>query len=212
MCLQYRSVHKSKFRRSGVGQSSGIYENRMSNGADGIFQRGRGSNANQEIVLTEGGLRALSKLEGTPVQNYSKVNELRKGSLDNDNFKSISNCSNYDTVAMPVNNTSTRQNPFKQKPSSISCVMPGNSTGQIHSSSVKPVVDGSAVNKPFSKSNVFLRAARSITKTKSVSGSFIVKTTICKSINTKPTTIANDEAEDQSTDANQRGTSMPEIQ
>ena len=36
-------------------------------------------------------------------------------------------------------------------------------------------------NRSSKKSNVFLRAARSITKTKSVSGNFIVKTMICKS-------------------------------
>ena len=41
-------------------------------------------------------------------------------------------------------------------------------------------LDGS-VGRSISKSNVFLRAARSITKTKSVSGNFIVKTTITKS-------------------------------
>jgi len=51
---------------------------------------------------------------------------------------------------------------------------------------------------------VFLRAARSITKTKSVSGNFIVKTTICKSIN-----LNRLASPDSSADENK--TSMPEI-
>ena len=34
-----------------------------------------------------------------------------------DNFKSISKCSNYDTVAMPI--SEQRKNPFKHKPGSL---------------------------------------------------------------------------------------------
>ena len=82
-----------------------------------------------------------------------------------ENFQTVSKCSNYDTVAIPIQEN--RQNPFKTRPGSL----------------IEAEV--SADMRSNSKSNVFLRAARSITKTKSVSGNFIVKTTICKS-NNKP--------------------------
>ena len=71
---------------------------------------------------------------------------------------------------MPV--SEQRKNPFKQKPGSLQC-----------SANTSQVLEAANENNTRSvkKSNVFLRAARSITKTKSVSGNFIVKTMICKS-------------------------------
>ena len=59
------------------------------------------------------------------------------------------------------------------------------------------------------KSNVFLRAARSITKTKSVSGNFIVKTMICKNSNIKRNQASNEK--EQSVIADTNGVSMPNI-
>ena len=90
-------------------------------------------------------------------------------------YKSASKVSNYDTVAVPCNgNSEQRRNTFKVKPSSISFNVGSNATNTVEATPCDK-------NKAFAKSNVFLRAARSITKTKSVSGNFIVKTTICKS-------------------------------
>jgi len=90
-------------------------------------------------------------------------------------FKTGSRSSNYDTVAKPYE-SGQRRNPFKAKPSSISFVISGGGTDASTIDQCEPA-------NSYSKSNVFLRAARSITKTKSVSGNFIVKTTICKSSN-----------------------------
>mmetsp|Transcript_35026 Transcript_35026/g.46085 ORF Transcript_35026/g.46085 Transcript_35026/m.46085 type:complete len:222 (+) Transcript_35026:496-1161(+) len=174
--------YQSKFRRSGIVKSNGVYEKKSS------LPMG-------QDILTDGGIKALSKLESTPLQNYNKAAELAridksgekiKGSWPNakDSFredanisyKSASRVSNYDTVAVPCS-TELRKSAFKMKPSSISFVVGSN--GCNNSSTVEATP--SDKNKAFTKSNVFLRAARSITKTKSVSGNFIVKTTICKS-------------------------------
>ena len=115
-----------------------------------------------------------------------------------ENYKSISKCSNYDTVAMPIVQHRNNSNPFKAKPGSISCVMNPSSVSAA-------AVDSTDLNKrSISKSNVFLRAARSITKTKSVSGNFIVKTTICKSTVKRPT-------EEKDASVENSGTSMPTI-
>lgn len=72
------------------------------------------------------------------------------------------------------------------KPNSVSyaaCV--SNSTSKAAAVPFDAIHEGEDVvgdNRALSKSNVFLRAARSITKTKSISGNFIVKTTICKQL------------------------------
>ena len=59
------------------------------------------------------------------------------------------------------------------------------------------------------KSNVFLRAARSITKTKSVSGNFIVKTMICKSANNNNnTTVAHKRQQEHSGNEMQTETTL----
>jgi hypothetical protein len=69
--------------------------------------------------------------------------------------------SNYDTIATTIVN----KNPFK------AAVIDSNlTTSQLEDSE----------SKRIAKSKVLLRAAKSITKTKSVSGSFIVKTTVHK--------------------------------
>lgn len=79
-----------------------------------------------------------------------------------ENFKSISKCSNYDTVAVSM--TDARPSPFK--------------ANNLQQENAKETLFDRP--RPSSKSNVFLRAARSITKTKSVSGNFIVTTMISK--------------------------------
>ena len=101
---------------------------------EGPFHRRRSTQG--QDILTEGGLRALTKLEHTPILNSTKVADLSKSinevsaivsnpplplvkeqtsnssfQQEIDNFKSISKCSNYDTVAMPI--SEQRKNPFK---------------------------------------------------------------------------------------------------
>ena len=106
-----------------------------------------------------------------------------------DKYKSISTCSNYDTVAAPVGDSNNRRkNPFKVNPNSNSCIFgskSGINSSDFTTDSCGGICSGENSSKALSKSNVFLRAARSITKTKSVSGSFIVKTTITRSINSR---------------------------
>ena len=145
-------------------------------------------------ILTDGGIRALSKMENSPIKNYVKTTEIQRSveagqnlwlvnaPPGRDSFRedkdfsqnSVSKISNYDTVAMPCGDQS-RKNPFKAKPSSISYVIGSSATH--NSSTFDTSTDKSRAQ---AKSNVLLRAARSITKTKSISGSFIVKTTIRK--------------------------------
>ena len=193
--------YHSKFRRSGVSTNPQVaYETKayhhQAEGGGPPFNRRRSTQG--QDILTEGGLRALSKLEQTPIINPSKVADLSKSTLEVtvtdtatmgvkplalakdqhatfqqeiDNFKTVSKCSNYDTVAMPI--SEQRKNPFKHKPGSLQC--------SANTSSVLEANSNDCNTRSVKKSNVFLRAARSITKTKSVSGSFIVKTMICKS-------------------------------
>ena len=88
----------------------------------------------------------------------------------------------YDTVAIPCSRRST----FKMKPSSVSynattCMSGVNATTAPFDAIPEDCgMPSTCDNRAISKSKVLLRAARSITKTKSVSGNFIVKTTICK--------------------------------
>ena len=98
---------------------------------------------------------------------------------------------------MPV--SEQRKNPFKQKPGSLQC-----------SANTSHVLEAANENNTRSvkKSNVFLRAARSITKTKSVSGNFIVKTMICKSNVKRQYPPENDEKE---TSVDNKGASVPMI-
>ena len=187
---------------------------------EGPFSRKRST---KPEVLTEVGLRALSSFDNTRIVSKDnckadfmkvsledEINKINQSSSvrpliiakdssfeqEIENYKSISKCSNYDTVAEPIARHRSNSNPFKAKPGSISFCNP---------SSISPIVDSNEQNKrSITKSNVFLRAARSITKTKSVSGNFIVKTTICKSMAKAPT-CEKDASIDNS------GTSMPSI-
>ncbi len=204
--------------------NNGIYENRQSlpvGPSDSSFNRKNSAQVSRtkgNDILTDGGLRALNKIENTPLQSQGKaldlnssnhntqpqslvalptVNRSNNCSVDRDaadKFKSISTCSNYDTVAAPIGDKNRRKNPFKLNPASNSCIF-----GSQNNINQKDFTDSVISNnecggnqKALSKSNVFLRAARSITKTKSVSGSFIVKTTICRSINSRALAAAED--------------------
>ena len=69
--------YNSKFRRSGVNTNSGVYTNKTYQ-PEGPFHRRRSTQA--QDILTEGGLRTLSKLEHTPVINSSKAADLSKSS------------------------------------------------------------------------------------------------------------------------------------
>ena len=57
--------YQSKFRRSGVVHSNGVYEKKSS------------LPLGQEI-LTDGGIKALSKLEKSPLQNYNKASDMNR--------------------------------------------------------------------------------------------------------------------------------------
>ena len=94
--------------------------------------------------------------------------------------------SNYDTIATPVMNN----NPFK------AAVIDSNlTTSQLEDSE----------SKRIAKSKVLLRAAKSITKTKSVSGSFIVKTTVHKTPVKAKTKFDQDYSDNKSPIPHQRG-------
>ena len=187
--------------------------------SNGVYEKKSSLPLGQDI-LTDGGIKALSKLEKSPLQNYNKASDMNRADRSGEkilgiwangkdhqgrddihaSYKSASKVSNYDTVAAPCKGDSEqRRNTFKMKPSSISFVVGSNSSNTANTVEATPCDK----NKAFAKSNVFLRAARSITKTKSVSGNFIVKTTICKS------NQFNRAANEDSIDASK--TSMPNI-
>ena len=73
--------YQSKFRRSGVVQNNGVYENKVYL-PEGPFSRKRSINGPE--ILTEGGLRTLSKIDHASASvNYSKASaDFMKASLD----------------------------------------------------------------------------------------------------------------------------------
>ena len=222
--------YQSKFRRSGVVLNNGIYENRQSLPivpTESNFSRkgsAQASKSKANDILTEGGIRALNKIENTPLQGHNKAVDLSCSSSNqplslmalpivhrnsnassvkrdaSEKFKSISTCSNYDTVAAPVGDNNRRKNPFKVQPGSTSCIF-GDQNASNSSDIQDALCSKDSSSKALVKSNVFLRAARSITKTKSVQGSFIVKTTICRSINSKVMSAVDDSRDESSINA-----------
>ena len=118
-------------------------------------------------------------------------------------YNSASRVSSYDTVAVPCS-LEQRKSAFKVKPSSISYMAnfscmnnSGATTFDVIPEKAGKTSNNNRVN---SKSNVFLRAARSITKTKSISGNFIVKTTICKNnqVSVAPKFNTNEQSQEPS--------------
>ena len=155
MCLnqhnnQYMNTVEEK------GNISSIFNRRQSSNGDCSAERLKIGFSNEK---GSSALSFISQPRNAQIQGQAKTSISFQQELDA--FNNQSKMSNYDTIATPVLN----QNPFK-----TSALNSDVSLSQFENSE----------SKRIAQSKVLLRAAKSITKTKSISGNFIVKTTVTR--------------------------------